>query len=130
MKVLIGTKDNGLVIQEDNKTLHLVEDGKESPVPGVMVSEVLCKQDTSYFGETLSNERRFLTPYGTVSRTYRASGGGLEHVSIGWRMVEAAEIASLTAQAAKAAEDAALAIERSDELARLLKASTVQGVAA
>lgn len=64
----------------------------EVECPLIKRNEVLCEQDTSYRGDVLDSWETYKTPVGIVERHYWASGGGLEHSGIDWRIVPVAEI--------------------------------------
>jgi hypothetical protein len=54
-------------------------------------SEVLCEQQTSYWGIIMKSVETYQTPIGVVMRTYRASGAGLDTTSVEWTLVTVAE---------------------------------------
>ena len=54
-------------------------------------SEVLCEQQTSYWGMIMKSVETYQTPIGVVRRTYRAIGAALDTTSVEWTLVTVAE---------------------------------------
>jgi len=54
-------------------------------------TEVLCQQNTSYWGITMKSTESYRTPIGVVQRNYNASGPDLSTISVKWMLVSIGE---------------------------------------
>ncbi len=54
-------------------------------------TEVLCEQNTSYYGMTMRSTESYRTPIGVVQWNYSANGPDLSTISVKWNLVSIGE---------------------------------------